>query len=114
MTALTPCPSCPWWADSVGGSAIPGFDIEKARALSCTVGAGADGFRPIMACHGSPEGQESPCRGYLAVEGWSNLAVRMAAISGRIPLAEVVSACEGLDLHESFAAMLDALEEAEP
>ena len=113
MTALTPCPSCPWWVDSEGGAAIPGFSIELARGLACTVGDD-DGFRTIMACHGSPEGRETSCRGYLAVEGHRNLTVRLEAAFGRIPLAEILDACRDLDLHPSFETMLDALEEAEP
>ncbi len=108
--ALRPCKTCPWRVDSEGGGAIPGFDIEKARDLAVTVGEGDD-FRTIMACHRSREGGDYVCVGYVAVEGYSNLAVRMAAISGRIPLREVVEACEDLDLHPSFDSMLAALEE---
>lgn len=109
---LVPCPTCPWRLDSEGGSAIPNFDIEKARNLSNTVGRG-DAFRPIMACHGSEEDEEYPCVGYLIVEGYSNLAVRMAAIEGRIPLNTIVERNEGLELHEDFESMLGALELAE-
>lgn len=107
-----PCPTCPWRVASVGGSAIPGFSIEQARALSNTVGPGDD-FRPVMACHGSPDGAESACVGYLAVEGYSNLAVRLAAIEGAVDLTAIVDACADIPLHPSFDSMLEALEEAE-
>lgn len=109
---LVPCATCPWRRDSAGGSAIPGFDIEKARGLANTVGHGDD-FRPIMACHGSTEGDERPCVGYLAREGWTNHAVRVAAIDGRVPLDRIMDACDGIDLHDDFDSMLGALELAE-
>lgn len=109
---LTPCSTCPWRIDSVGGPAIPNFSIEKARNLSNTVGRGDD-FRPIMACHGSDEDEEYPCVGYLIVEGWTNLRVRLAALDGRIPLDKILERNVDLDLHPDFASMLEALEEAE-
>lgn len=96
----------------MGGPAIPNFSIEKARNLSNTVGRGDD-FRPIMACHGSDEDEEYPCVGYLIVEGWTNLAVRMAVLSGRIPLSAIMERSEGIELHEDFESMLGALELAE-
>lgn len=107
-----PCPTCPWRADVTDGGIILGFSIERARGLSCTVGDG-DAFRPIMACHGSAEGAETPCVGYLAREGYSNVAVRLAAIDGRIDLLAAIEGCEGIDLHPDFDSMLAALEEAE-
>lgn len=109
---LTPCATCPWRKDSVGGAAIPGFDIEKARDLRATVGPGDD-FRTIMACHGSEEGHEIPCVGYLIREGYSNLNVRVQAAVGNIPMTEILDRNADLDLHDTFDDMLDALEEAE-
>ncbi len=110
---LAPCPCCPWRVDHAGGSSIPSFSIDKARNLACTVG-GSDAFRPIMACHLSPEGDEIPCRGYVAAVGWSNLAVRMAAIEGRIDIYGIIDAAEDIELHPTFDDMLDALEAKEP
>lgn len=107
-----PCATCPWRVDSVGGVAIPGFDIEKARRLRNTVGDG-DAIRPIMACHGSPEGVEVACRGYVAVEGYTNLAVRLAAAHGRVDLVAIIEACTEVDLFDSFDEMLEALEDVE-
>jgi hypothetical protein len=108
-----PCPTCPWRRSStVGGFDIPGFDIEKMRGLSNTVGHG-DEFRPIMACHYSTFAAEDyPCVGYIAQEGWSNLAVRMAAIEDRIDVRAINYHCEPLDLWPDFASMLAAYEEA--
>lgn len=109
-----PCPTCPWRRSSTeGGFDIPGFDIEKMRGLSSTVGEGDD-FRVIFACHGSACGEETPCIGYIAVEGYSNLAVRIMAARGRIDLAAIWAACEPLDLWPSFAEMLAAYEAAQP
>ena len=79
------------------------------RGLSNTVGLGDD-FRPIMACHGSPIGRERGCVGYLVVEGWSNLAVRLQVIGGRIDMAAIEKACEGIEMWDSFGEMLDAYE----
>jgi hypothetical protein len=107
-----PCPTCPWRRSStVGGFDIPRFDIEKMRNLSACVGDGDD-FRTIMACHYSPCGDEKPCVGYLHVEGYSNLNVRVLAIQGRIDLATIRQDCEGLDLWPSFGEMFAAHEEA--
>ncbi len=81
------------------------------RGLSNTVGHG-DAFRPIMACHFSACGAETPCIGYVAQEGYSNLAVRMAVIRGDLNLRAIDDACRELDLWESFDEMLAAYEEA--
>lgn len=108
----TPCPTCPWRRTStIGGADIPNFDIGLMRGLSNTVGRGDD-FRPVMACHGSACGKETPCVGYLAVEGWSNLNVRIMAMSGRVDLSSIMDDCAELDLWASFREMLDAYEDA--
>jgi len=71
-----------------------------------------DGFRPIRACHHSPVGGERPCVGYLAVEGWRNLDVRILAMQGRIDPVAIDAATKDLDLWESFEDMLAAYEAA--
>lgn len=109
---MIPCPTCPWRKSStVGGADIPGFSIKMMRDLAKTVGPG-DNFRTVMACHGSACGGETPCAGYVAVEGWSNLTLRMMAMEGRIDIAGVVDACADLELWGSFHEMLAAYEEA--
>ncbi len=111
MSCTNPCPTCPWRRTStVGGADIPGFDLAKMQNLACTVGEG-DAFRVVMACHYSPEGDEYPCIGYVAVEGWSNLAVRLGVIQGRIPEG-ALDAADRHDMWPSFAAMLAAYEAA--
>lgn len=110
--AVIPCPTCPWRRSStVGGFDIPAFDIDLMRSLANTVGDGDD-FRNIMACHYSACGDETPCVGYVAQEGYSNLSIRMMAIRDRIDLAAIWAACEPLDLWPSFHEMLAAYEEA--
>lgn len=108
MTDPTPaviCPTCPW---RVGATAepIPNFCTTKAQHLRETVGDGSDAFRTIMACHGSNEGKDRPCGGYLAVVGYTNLAVRVAYIDGQYgpPVTD------GVDLVDSFDTMLEQLE----
>lgn len=109
-----PCSTCPWRKSStVGGADIPRFDIDLMRGLANTVGHGDD-FRPIMACHNSACGAETHCIGYVYVEGYSNLAVRIAAIRSELDFHAIDAACEGLDLWSSFGEMLTAYEEASP
>jgi uncharacterized protein DUF6283 len=113
---LVPCPTCPWRRTStVGGSDIPGFQLDMMRGLACTVGEGDD-FRRVVACHYSPDPPQPgmrPCAGYLARHGYSNLYVRLMAAQGEVDLAGTAEACEDLDLWPDFATMLAAYEEAQ-
>lgn len=79
------------------------------RGLRNTVGNG-DAFRPIMACHYSPTGRESACKGYVAREGVSNINVRLLAAKRVIPLREIQDACADIDLWPTFHQMLAAYE----
>lgn len=109
---MTPCGSCPWRKENpAGGERIPRFDLDLMRRLRGTVGR-EDGFRTIMACHHSKPGAETPCIGYVAVEGWRNLNVRILAMQGRLDIAAIQAAAESLDLWESFEDMLAAYEDA--
>lgn len=72
-----------------------------------------DAFRPIMACHYSTFAKtDYPCVGYVAVEGWTNLAVRINAMSGRIDMEAISATCAELDLWPDFHTMLSAYQEA--
>lgn len=111
MKPATPCQSCPWRkSNPPGGANIPGFSLDKMRRLRATVGEG-DAFRTVMACHYSACGDERPCIGYVAVEGMSNINVRLMAIQGDIDLDAIYAAAKDLDLWPSFDAMLQAFEE---
>lgn len=96
-----PCATCPWRKSSTaGGADIPGFSIELMRRLSNTVGEG-DAFRPVMACHGSACGAEEPCVGYVAVEGYSNLAVRVMVVKGKVSFQAIDAAVADIELWPS-------------
>lgn len=107
---LLPCATCPWRKDK-GAGTIPRYNHEKACNLQNTVGEGDD-FRPIMACHHSSEHDNYACNGYLAIEGDSNINVRMEVACGRMhPPALVYEACQaaGIELHASYAEMMEKL-----
>lgn len=80
---------CPWRVE-VDPNEIPnGYCATKHAALSETI-ADPGGLRAgplrMMACHETPVGKEVPCVGWLhhqLGEG-NNLAVRLAAITGRL------------------------------
>jgi hypothetical protein len=106
-----PCRTCPWRTDQ-GAETIPNYRHNKACNLINTVGRG-DAFRPIMACHGSTDGEPRACRGYLAREGWSNLNVRLLLIRGGIENpSDVAEACErhGVELEPDYPAVLEKLD----
>jgi hypothetical protein len=63
-----------------------------------------------MACHGSACGDERACVGYLAVEGMSNLNVRLMALQGTVDLTAVQEGCADITLWASFDEMLAAYE----
>lgn len=82
------------------------------RDLVNTVGD-TDDFRPIMACHGSAEGTDHPCVGYLARHGYTNLFVRMLSMRGAIDMPTIDGADWDDDLFPDFHSMLAAYEEAQ-
>ncbi|MCK9897669.1 DUF6283 family protein [Frankia sp. AgB32] len=111
--AVRPCGTCPWRrAADPSGADIPGYSLELMRGLARTVpGPGeGDGWRDIMSCH--TDRRDEPCRGYLAVEGLTNLRVRVLAMTGAVPLGAVQDACVELDLYGSYAEMRAAHEAA--
>jgi len=91
---------------------IPNYVHNKARNLLNTVGHGDD-FRPIMACHGSPDDNMRGCNGYLAREGWSNINVRVLLIRRQIASPNMVlEACEeaGIELEPDYPTVLRKLD----
>lgn len=108
--ATRPCGTCPWRrASDPTGADISDYSLELMRGLARTVGPD-DAFRDIMSCH--TDRRDEPCRGYVAVEGWTNLRVRVLAAMGDLPVGEIRDACQDLDLYPSYAAMRAAHEAA--
>jgi uncharacterized protein DUF6283 len=101
----TVCPTCPWRRGATA-EAIPNFCVTKARGLRNTVGEG-DAFRTIMACHASKPGEERHCGGYVAQVGYTNLAVRVGLMQGRITMPNT----DGLDLVDTFEEMLEQVDD---
>lgn len=62
------CAKCPWKVDTDPYDIPDGYDVEKHKALSCTIAEGLNIFSPtmkIMACHHSEPGNEDYCIGWL-------------------------------------------------
>lgn len=85
------CAKCPWRVD-VDPHDIPnGYCETKHAALKATIAEPgsfciATGGVRMMACHETKPGHERPCVGWIANQmgRGNNLALRMAAIAGRI------------------------------
>lgn len=78
---------CPWRRDAPPGQ----FPPERYEALAATSRrpdahgeADAPLGAPMFACHKSPAGRERVCAGWLAVEGWGHLGVRVAVLTGQL------------------------------
>lgn len=91
MAARKQCKKCPWLKATDPTTIPDGYDVEKHKALRCTIGKPGDVttlFHPlrIMACHESRTGREIPCIGWLDNQLQnSNLGVRNAVRTGRLP-----------------------------
>lgn len=110
---LLPCPTCPWRKNR-DATTIPRYNHEMACGLMNTVGE-EDAFRPVMACHGSPDNNMEACLGYVAQVGWSNLNVRLMAMKGEIASPdEMADACEeaGIELEPDYQTVLKKLAES--
>ncbi len=98
------CATCPWKVTTVPDRDIPhGYRVELHEALSATIRTGLDSlFRSCgtgMGCHYSKLGEEFVCAGWLhnQLGVGNNIAVRLAVISGKLPVPEV----DG-DQHDRF------------
>lgn len=99
-----PCDECPWRRDVPEGlyPVIP----STAAAVQGGPGAEAPMDAPIVACHKSPEGDDLPCAGWLAVAGVDHLGVRLAVAQGRIPPEALRPGEDWPELVDSFAEMV--------
>jgi len=115
--AEKPCKNCPWKKSSlVGGANIPRFDIDLMRGLSSTVpprDSNQDGMYKIFACHDSKVGNEFACAGYVAVQGYQNINVRLMAMMGHVDIIAVEDACSDYEMYSNFHEMLDDYEAAQ-
>lgn len=79
MAVRHPCKTCPWRTDR-DASTIPGFQFDLVDRLErCSDGA-LDS--PQFGCHQSNPGEEFVCAGWLSVEGWDSLGVRLGLADG--------------------------------
>jgi len=97
-----PCDECPWRKDAEPGR----FDEERWDALTCS-SADDRGFGPsfdgvLFACHKTPEGGERACAGWLAMEGAQHPVVRLAVLTGSIPISALTPGSDWPDLHPDF------------
>lgn len=104
-----PCVECPFRRDVKPGQ----FGSDRYDALRGTCrdeqNVQARLGTPIFACHKSPEGGEFACAGWLAVEGHSNIGIRVHVVFGTLP-AEALKPADGWpDLYSSYEEMADAM-----
>lgn len=80
------CKKCPWKVSTNPFDIPDGYDVEKHKALACTI-ANPGEFRgsstKSMACHHSKEGQEEHCVGWLhnQLGPGNNIALRIQMMS---------------------------------
>lgn len=62
------CAKCPWKVSTDPHEIPNGYEVDKHRALACTIARPGDlrGSRSAMACHEHPPGDEAHCVGWLA------------------------------------------------
>lgn len=113
-TLKKPCASCPWRVDQ-DASDIPNFDIGKAENLAATCpdhrGMGPEYGAPIFSCHQSKDGAEFPCAGWLATVGHRHPGMRLAAMSGTVPMEAFEPGAGWPELHDNYGDVIEKLRE---
>lgn len=96
----------PWRKDAPPGQ----FPPERYQALRATSrrpdGHGATDApvgSPMFACHATHEGADRACAGWLAVEGWGHLGVRVAVLTGDLPECALRPGVDWPELYPSYA-----------
>jgi Family of unknown function (DUF6283) len=96
---------CPWRRDAPPGQ----FPPERYEALRATSrrpdghgAADAPLGSPMFACHSTREGADRACAGWLAVEGWGHLGVRVAVLTGALPQCALVPGPDWPPLYGSY------------
>lgn len=108
-----PCPSCPWRVDQ-DASAIPHFQLELAEGLAGTcrseVGEDIPPGQPMFACHQSRgPGEEVVCVGWLAVEGYGHIGVRVGVALEKWSPEVFRPGEDWPELHGSFREVIEKL-----
>lgn len=108
-----PCAECPWRRDAEPGK----FGTERYETLRATCRSeGVDGVghsalqAPIFGCHkGEPgTGDDLACAGFLAVEGYNSLPVRLAMALGNLPPGAVRRGKDWPELYGSYEELAEA------
>lgn len=100
-----PCDECPWRADARQGRFTPErWDALAESSPDAKTGFGPEYGAPLFACHKTPDGAERACAGWLAVEGHAHPAVRLAVVTGGLPVCALTPGQDWPELHPSFAA----------
>lgn len=106
-----PCGECPFRRDTPPGQ----FPAERYAALESThgyPGREASFDAPWFGCHKMPldaqPGEEIACAGWLVIEGYNHLGVRIAAAEGRLTKENLEPHDDWPDLFQSYAEMAAA------
>ncbi|WP_336214726.1 DUF6283 family protein [Nonomuraea sp. LPB2021202275-12-8] len=106
-----PCGPCPWKRTATPGE----FPAERYVALRATCPPDENGFppppgTPMFGCHvGEPgTGEDLACAGWLAVEGFEHLGVRVALSDGRIDPTALEPGLNWPDLYDSYEELAAA------
>ncbi|WP_433235347.1 DUF6283 family protein [Streptosporangium sp. CA-135522] len=106
-----PCGECPWQVSAELGK----FPAERYEELRATCQPNAAGVPPLpgtpmFGCHvGDPKtGEDLACAGWLAVEGFEHIGVRLALADGRIPASALQPGHNWPELYPSYEAMAEA------
>lgn len=62
----------------------------------------------MFACHKTPEGRESACAGWLAIEGANHVGVRFAVVSGRLGVDALRAGEDWPELFEDYGQLAEA------
>lgn len=103
-----PCTECPFRLDAPLGH-FPACRYEALRNTSTAPDGSNPGLgAPLFACHATPEGRETACAGWLAVEGVDHVMVRLAVAQCRLDADALVPGPDWPELYPSFLAMAAA------
>lgn len=105
---LFPCDECPIRSDNASNPKSM-FPASRWKALSATVDAPQMG-EPMFGCHKGAPGTDDDlaCAGWLAQFGDRHPTVRLAVVTGRLPVEALSPGVNWPPLHDSWAAVVKA------